>query len=72
MSHGNHYGEEYYSFVNGQFTSQGGTHLIILKEAVVKTIREFYKKNLDPADIRASIIAALSIRIVEPVFEITN
>jgi topoisomerase-4 subunit B len=69
ITHGTHYGEEYYSFVNGQFTTQGGTHLNVFKEVYVKTIRDFYKKNFEPADVRASIIAAISIRIVEPVFE---
>ena len=69
MTHGEQYGEEYYTFVNGQYTLQGGTHLISFKEAIVKTIREFYKKNFDPSDIRASIITAFSIKIVEPVFE---
>ncbi len=69
FTHGNQYGEEYYSFVNGQFTSQGGTHLLAFREALVKTIREFYKKDFDAADIRSSIIAAISVRIQEPVFE---
>jgi len=69
FTHGNQYGEEYYSFVNGQHTTQGGTHLIAFKEALVKTIRDFFKKDFDPSDIRASIIAALSIKIEEPVFE---
>lgn len=69
LTHGNQYGEEYYSFVNGQFTTQGGTHLSAFKEAIVKTIREFYKKDFDASDIRASVIAALSVRIQEPVFE---
>jgi topoisomerase-4 subunit B len=69
MSHGNQYGEIYYPFVNGQHTTQGGTHLASFKEALVKTIREFYRKDFDPADIRASIIAALSLKIEEPVFE---
>jgi topoisomerase IV subunit B len=69
ITHGTQYGEEYYSFVNGQFTTQGGTHLMVFKEVFVKTIRDFYKKNFEPADVRASIIAAVSIRIVEPVFE---
>ncbi len=69
ITHGNHYGEQYYSFVNGQNTTQGGTHLNALKEAFVKTIREFYGKNYDAKDIRASVIAALSVRIEEPVFE---
>ena len=63
------YGEEYYSFVNGQHTTQGGTHLATFREAIVKTIREFYKKDFDPGDIRSSIIAAISIKITEPVFE---
>jgi topoisomerase IV subunit B len=63
------YGEEYYSFVNGQHTTQGGTHLASFREAIVKTIREFYKKDFDPGDIRSSIIAAISIKITEPVFE---
>jgi topoisomerase-4 subunit B len=63
------YGEEYYSFVNGQFTPQGGTHLSAFREAVVKTIREFYRKDFDTNDIRASMLAALSIRVEEPVFE---
>lgn len=69
MSHGSQYGEQYYSFVNGQNTTQGGTHLNAFKEAVVKTVREFYNKNYDPKDVRASIIAAVSVRIEEPVFE---
>ena len=69
MTHGNAYGEEYYSFVNGQYTSQGGTHLQAFREAVVKTVREFYNKQFDTADIRSSIIAAISIRVQEPVFE---
>lgn len=69
ITHGNQYGEEYYSFVNGQHTTQGGTHLTAFKEAIVKTIRDFYKKDFDPSDIRISIIAALSIKVEEPVFE---
>jgi len=69
ITHGNHYGEEYYSFVNGQYTTQGGTHLSAFREAFVKTIRDFYKKDYDAADIRASICAAISIRVQEPVFE---
>lgn len=69
FTHGSHYGEEYYTFVNGQNTSQGGTHLIAYKEAIVKTIREFYKKDFDISDIRTSIIAAISIKVEEPVFE---
>jgi topoisomerase-4 subunit B len=69
MTHGQQYGEEYYSFVNGQHTTQGGTHLAAFREAVVKTVREFYKKEFDAADIRASIVSAISIRVQEPVFE---
>jgi topoisomerase IV subunit B len=69
MSHGNHYGEQHYSFVNGQNTTQGGTHLNAFKEAVVTTVREFYKANFDRADILGSIVAAVSIRVQEPVFE---
>lgn len=63
------YNEEYYSFVNGQHTTQGGTHLQAFREAVVKTIREFYKKEYEPSDIRESIMAAISIKVQEPVFE---
>ncbi len=69
LTHGTQYGEEYYSFVNGQFTTQGGTHLVAFREGLVKTIREFYKKDFDIADIRTSIIAAVSIKVEEPVFE---
>jgi len=69
LTHENDYGEEYYSFVNGQFTTQGGTHLAAFREAFVKTIREFYKKDYDASDIRGSVCAALSIRVQEPVFE---
>ncbi len=69
ITHGQQYGEEYYSFVNGQHTTQGGTHQAAFREAVVKTIREFYKKEFDASDIRASIVAAISIRVQEPVFE---
>ncbi len=65
----NQYGEDYYSFVNGQYTSQGGTHVAAFKEALVKTIREFFRKDFDSSDIRSSISAALSIKIHEPVFE---
>ncbi len=63
------YGEEYYSFVNGQHTTQGGTHQAAFREAMVKTIREFFKKDYDASDIRTSIVAAFSIKITEPVFE---
>ena len=69
FTHGANGSEEYYSFVNGQNTSQGGTHLAAFREALVRTVREFYKKNFDPADIRSGIWAAISIRIEEPVFE---
>lgn len=69
ITHENQYGEEYYSFVNGQHTTQGGTHLLAFREAYAKTIREFYKKEFDLADIRASIVAAASVRVQEPVFE---
>ncbi len=69
FTHANQYGEEYYSFVNGQNTTQGGTHLAAFRESIVKVIRDFYKKEYDPADIRASIVAAVAIRIQEPVFE---
>jgi topoisomerase-4 subunit B len=69
ITHNNQYGEEYYSFVNGQFTTQGGTHLAGFREGYVKTIRDFYKKDYDAADIRGSICAAISIRVQEPVFE---
>ena len=69
LTHTNQYGEDYYSFVNGQHTTQGGTHLQAFREVLVKTIRDFYKKDFDPSDIRASIVAALSIKVEEPVFE---
>ncbi|OFY67841.1 MAG: DNA topoisomerase IV [Bacteroidetes bacterium RBG_13_43_22] len=69
FTHGMQYGEDYYSFVNGQHTTQGGSHLIAFREAIVKTIREFYKRDYDPADIRISIIAAISIKVEEPIFE---
>lgn len=69
MSHGNHYGEQYYSFVNGQHTTQGGTHLNALKEAVVEAIQKHYGSNFDRRDILSSIVAALSVRVEEPVFE---
>jgi len=69
MTHTNQYGEEYYSFVNGQYTTQGGTHLAAFREAVVKAVREFYKKDYDASDIRASIVATVAVRVQEPVFE---
>lgn len=69
ITHGNQYGEDYYTFVNGQYTTQGGTHLTAFKEAYVRTIREFYNKQFDPTDIRGSITGAIAIRVQEPVFE---
>ena len=69
LTHGNNYGEEYYSFVNGQNTTHGGTHLIAFKESIVRTLRDFYKKDFETSDVRASIIAAISIRIQNPIFE---
>ncbi len=69
LTHSNQYGEEYYSFVNGQYTTQGGTHLAAFRETIVRTIRDFYKKDYDAADIRSSIVAAISVRVMEPVFE---
>lgn len=69
FTHGFQYGEDYYSFVNGQNTTQGGTHLIAFKEALIKTVRDFYKKDYEPSDIRSSIIAAISIKVEEPIFE---
>ena len=69
MTHGRQYGEVYYSFVNGQNTTQGGTHLSAFREAVVKTVKDFYKKDFDLNDIRTSIIAAVSVKVQEPVFE---
>jgi topoisomerase-4 subunit B len=69
ITHSQQYGEEYYSFVNGQYTTQGGTHLQAFREAFVKTIRDFYKKDYEAADIRASISAAVSVKVQEPVFE---
>jgi topoisomerase-4 subunit B len=69
FTHGFQYGEEYYSFVNGQNTTQGGSHLMAFREGLVKTIRDFYKKDYEPSDIRSSIIAAVSVKIEEPIFE---
>lgn len=69
ITHGISYGEDYYSFVNGQNTTQGGTHLAAFREALVKTIRDFYKKDYDPSDIRSSIVAAVAVKIEEPIFE---
>lgn len=69
ITHNNDYGEEIFSFVNGQYTTQGGTHQQAFREAFVKTVREFYKKDYDAADIRQSIVAAIAVRVQEPVFE---
>ena len=69
LTHSNQYGEEYYSFVNGQNTTQGGTHLSAFREGVVKVAREFFNKDFDTSDVRASIVASISIRVQEPVFE---
>lgn len=69
LTHNNDYGEEYHSFVNGQHTTQGGTHQAAFREAYVKVIRDFFKKDYEASDIRASIVAAISVRVVEPVFE---
>jgi topoisomerase-4 subunit B len=69
ITHGSHYGEEYFSFVNGQHTTMGGTHLQAFREAFVDTLRNFYKRDLDAADVRQSVVAAVSVRVMEPVFE---
>ena len=69
ITHGNGYGEAYSSFVNGQYTPQGGTHQAAFREAIAKTIKEFYHKDYEPADIRTSIIAAISVRVNDPIFE---
>lgn len=69
LTHGHQYNEEYYSFVNGQFTPQGGTHQTAFREAVAKTLSAYFKKDFDPGDVRNGIIAAVSVRVVEPVFE---
>jgi topoisomerase-4 subunit B len=69
ITHTSGYGESFYSFVNGQHTPQGGTHLSAFKEGLVKTIKEFYKKDFDPDDVRTSMVAAISIKVQEPVFE---
>jgi topoisomerase-4 subunit B len=69
MTHGTHYGEEYFSFVNGQHTTMGGTHLQAFREAVVDTLRNFFKRDFDAADVRQSIVAAVSVRVIEPIFE---
>ena len=69
FTHGGQYGEEHYSFVNGQHTTQGGTHQTAFREAIVKTLRDFFKKNYEAGDIRSSLVAAISIKVKEPVFE---
>ncbi|MBK8055668.1 MAG: type IIA DNA topoisomerase subunit B [Saprospiraceae bacterium] len=69
ISHSMQYGEEYYSFVNGQNTTQGGTHLAAFREAIVKTLRDYYKKDFDSRDVQTSIVGALSLKVEEPVFE---
>ena len=69
ISHNNDYGEDIFSFVNGQYTTQGGTHQQAFREAYIKVIRDFYKKDYDASDIRTSIVAAVSVRVQEPVFE---
>ena len=69
FTHGEGYGEEYFSFVNGQHTTQGGTHLAAFREAIVQECREFFKKQFEPNDVRGSIIAAISVKVQEPVFE---
>lgn len=69
LTHTRQYGEAYYSFVNGQFTTQGGTHLAAFKESLVKTVRDFYKKDFEASDVRASIMGIIAIRVQEPVFE---
>jgi topoisomerase IV subunit B len=69
FTHGNHYGEEYWSFVNGQHTTMGGTHLAAFRESLVETVRNFFKKDYDAADVRQSIDAAIVVRVQEPVFE---
>ena len=69
ITHSSGYGEDYHTFVNGQHTTQGGTHLAAFREAYVRTIKEFYRKDFDPSDVRTSIICALSVKVEEPVFE---
>ena len=69
LTHGNHYGEEYWSFVNGQHTTMGGTHLAAFREALVETVRNHFKKDYDAADVRQAIDAAIVVRVQEPVFE---
>jgi topoisomerase-4 subunit B len=69
LTHGTDYGETHFSFVNGQHTTQGGTHLAAFREAIVRTIKDFFKKDFDPSDVRSSIVAAVSVKVEEPVFE---
>ena len=69
ITHTNQYGEEYYSFVNGQHTTQGGTHLVAFREATARVINEFYARNFEYSDIRNGIVAAISVKVEEPVFE---
>lgn len=69
LTHGQQYGEEYYSFVNGQNTTQGGTHLAAFREGITKTLREFYNKNFETKDVQQAVVGAISIRVEEPVFE---
>ncbi len=69
ITHANQYGEEFYSFVNGQHTTQGGTHLSAFKEAVTRTVKDFYNRSFEPSDIRNGMVAAVAIRVQEPVFE---
>ncbi len=69
FTHTDQNGEDYFSFVNGQNTTQGGTHLAAFRESIVKVVREFAKKNFEPSDIRQGMVAAISVRVIEPVFE---
>ena len=69
ITHGTGYGESYFSFVNGQYTSQGGTHQAAFREAIAKTVKEFFHKDYDPSDIRTSVIAAIPVKVTDPVFE---
>ncbi len=69
ITHANHYGEEYYSFVNGQHTTQGGTHQGAFREALAKTIKDYFKKDWEAGDVRTGIVAAISVKVIEPVFE---
>jgi len=69
FTHGRTYGEDYYSFVNGQHTTQGGTHQSAFRESVAKVIRDFYNKNYEASDIRQSIVAAIAVKVIEPIFE---